>query len=314
MTSTLYNNIKRLVTKYFEDKDTEDVTLPQWFEDNIFHLNGKIYVEENPFDRAPLEFTFEGTELTQYSGGSFDGEDMIIDYGDGTIERTGGRFGHTYSENGTYQVKIYGVTSLGNSCFYRCAGLISITIPNSVTSLGTSCFNGCSSLTSITILDGVTNLRASCFRNCTGLTSVTIPNSVTNLEDYCFYGCTGLTSIIIPNNVISLGAQCFYHCTGLTSITIPDNVTTLGSYCFRGCSSLISITIPNSVTSIGAYCFATCANLTSIRLNWTGTDILTYKSGWIMDTNSALKFSIPLSTTTQYIDKSYPSSKLVESD
>lgn len=291
MTSTLYNNIKRLVTKYFEDKDTEDVTLPQWFEDNIFHLNGKIYVEENPFDRVPLEFTFEGTELTQYSSGSFDGEDMIIDYGDGTIERTGGRFGHTYNESGTYQIKIYGVTSLGDGCFRNCIGLNSIVIPNDITSLGVSCFQDCSDLTSITI-----------------------PNSITSLANYCFYGCTGLASITIPNNVTSLGTQCFYRCTGLTSIIIPDGVTSIGAYCFRSCSSLTSINIPNTVTSIGTYCFSICANLTSIRLNWTGTDILTYKSGWILDSNSTLKFSIPLGTTTEYTNKSYPSKKLVESD
>ena len=67
---------------------------------------------------------------------------------------------------------IYVVTSLGNSCFCRCTGLTSITIPNSVTSLGSSCFYGC-----------------------TGLTSITIPNSVTSLGYRCFYGCNNLSTI-----------------------------------------------------------------------------------------------------------------------
>ena len=38
---------------------------------------------------------------------------------------------------------IYVVTSLGQSCFYGCTGLTSITIPNSVTSLSSGCFAFC---------------------------------------------------------------------------------------------------------------------------------------------------------------------------
>ena len=37
----------------------------------------------------------------------------------------------------------YSVTSVGNSAFYKCGGLTSITIPNSVTSIGESAFARC---------------------------------------------------------------------------------------------------------------------------------------------------------------------------
>ena len=67
---------------------------------------------------------------------------------------------------------IYVVTSLGNSCFCRCTGLTSVTIPNSVTSLGDWCFY-----------------------KCTGLTSINIPKSVTSLGYRCFYGCNNLSTI-----------------------------------------------------------------------------------------------------------------------
>ena len=67
---------------------------------------------------------------------------------------------------------IYVVTSLGQSCFYGCTGLTSITIPNSVTSLGDWCFY-----------------------KCTGLTSINIPKSVTSLGYRCFYGCNNLSTI-----------------------------------------------------------------------------------------------------------------------
>lgn len=60
----------------------------------------------------------------------------------------------------------YTVVAFGNSCFWGCSGLTSITIPSSVTSLGDDCFQDCSGLTSITIPSSVTSLGESCFYIC----------------------------------------------------------------------------------------------------------------------------------------------------
>jgi hypothetical protein len=70
-----------------------------------------------------------------------------------------------------------------------------IKIPNSVTSIGESAFFNCSGLTSVTIGNSVVTIGYYAFFNCSGLTSVTIPNSVTSIGDYAFNACNSLASI-----------------------------------------------------------------------------------------------------------------------
>ena len=94
----------------------------------------------------------------------------------------------------------------------------------SVTSIGESAFYGCTGLTSITIPDSVTSIGYRAFYNCTGLISVTIPGSVTIIDDSAFYRCTGLTSVTIGNGVTSIGGSAFAGCTGLTSVKFNGTI------------------------------------------------------------------------------------------
>ena len=125
-----------------------------------------------------------------------------------------------------------------------------------------------------------------------------------------FY-CNQLITVVIPEGVKNLTG--FSDSPNLRNINIPSTVTSLAERCFSEDTSLTSLDIPRSVTSIGIICFYSCTGLEVINFNWeTSEEILTYVPNWINYTSSNLKFSIPHGTTQLYIDKGYPSGKLVE--
>ena len=109
---------------------------------------------------------------------------------------------------------------IGNDAFLGCAGLTSITIPNSVTSIRGSAFSGCTGLTSIEIPNSVTSIRGSAFSDCTGLTSIEIPNSVTSIGSSAFSGCSNLETLYISNTIESIGDYAFAECNNILDIKI----------------------------------------------------------------------------------------------
>jgi hypothetical protein len=158
------------------------------------------------------------------------------------------------------------VTAIGDSAFFDCTILTSVTIPNSVTNIGNDAFYSCTSLASLAIGNKVSNIGYVAFAFCTNLTSVTIPDSVTSIGEDVFSSCTSLTNVTIPDSVTYIGDSAFWECTSLTSVTIPESVTSIGNWVFGNCTSLISVTIPNTVSSIGSLAFYSCTSLASVTI------------------------------------------------
>ena len=130
----------------------------------------------------------------------------------------------------TVEGKEYTVTSIGNSAFYECSGLTSVTIPNSVTNIGDGAFGGCSGLTSITIPNSVTSIGESAFNGCSKLTSVTIPNSVTSIGWGAFGSCTQLENVYCyAEEIPSTNATAFDH-SSIESSTLYVPSSALSSY------------------------------------------------------------------------------------
>ncbi len=187
------------------------------------------------------------------------------------------------------------VKEIGDSAFYCCTGLTSITIPNSVTSIGSSAFSNCTGLTSITLPNSVTSIGDEAFYACYSLTSVQIPNSVTSIGSAAFCGCTSLSSITIPEGVTSISDNTFAYCTSLTSITLPDSITSIDDFAFYECTSLTSITLPDGITHIGKDAFYGCRSLTSIAIP---RGITYIEFGWFDGCTGLTSVTIPESVTS----------------
>lgn len=185
------------------------------------------------------------------------------------------------------------VTSIASRTFYKCSGLTSVTIPNSITSIGENAFYLCSSLTSVHITD----LEAWCkisfdsnplgaaqhlYLNGVEIKDLVIPHSVTSIGS-AFSGCSGLTSVTIHKDMTSIDSHAFSGCSGLESIKVENGNTVYDSR--NDCNAIIrtnddklilgckNTIIPFGVTRIGENAFYECNGLTSITIPSSVTNI-----------------------------------------
>ncbi len=184
------------------------------------------------------------------------------------------------------------VKSIGNSAFYGCTGLTSITIPSSVESIGSLAFSNCVRLFEVYNLSSLTIEKGSFSYGDIGIyardiyTYTDSPSKLhTDKNGYIFYvdektvillGYTGTdTELILPDGYngsnYMIYSYAFSYNTSIKSVSIPDSVTGIGAHAFRGCTSLKNITISDSVEYIRVCAFYGCTSLTSITFEDTDT-------------------------------------------
>lgn len=182
----------------------------------------------------------------------------------------------------------YGVTSIGNSAFYGCKELLSVTIPDSIISIekdafchcknllsviilgGVSCienyaFFGCDNLTNIVLPEGVTEIGKNAFGECESLKSIIIPESVEIIQE-CAFAKSGLEAISIPSKVKVIEQNAFLECRALKSVKMSYGLEIIDNQAFWNCSNLETVIIPDSVTTISSHAFCSCEKLVSITI------------------------------------------------
>ncbi len=133
------------------------------------------------------------------------------------------------------------MTEIGQSAF-RYSGVKEILLPEGLTKIGESAFYGCTKLTSVTMPTSLTTMGGSAFSGCNLLSSVTFPptTALKVIPTNAFYDCLLTPTIEIPNSITTINSKAFNHGTfnpALTTVRIPSSVTSIADDAF-----------PNTVT------------------------------------------------------------------
>ena len=188
--------------------------------------------------------------------------------------------------------------SIGSWAFF-CAGLTSITIPNSVTSIGSNAFYNCCHLAEVINKSSLAITAGSTYNGYIGYYALEVHSGESKIDSvgsYLFYIYDGVNyllgyvgddkDLILPNNYkgenYSIYDYAFYERSDLTSVTIPNSVKSIGDYAFYECTGLTSVTIPSSVRSIGALAFYRCTSLIEIDGG------VSYVDKWVIDCDSSV--------------------------
>lgn len=201
------------------------------------------------------------------------------------------------------------LTKIPEGCFYQC-GLTEVNIPATITEVGNSAFYGCDSvvtitvntatipqncfqsnnndkckLTTVNIGKNVKSIGTSAFRYQLKLTAVNIDPEVSGLAigEYAFYNCSALQTITLPVGVKSLGESIFSNCSNLKNVVFDENavIEAIPAYCFSSCRSLETLTLPNSVKTVGNSAFSSCTNLRELTFG-TGIEANGFTNGYYL--------------------------------
>ncbi len=179
-------------------------------------------------------------------------------------------------------------TAIGEDCFYDCARLVSVSVPDTVTEIGAYAFYKCprleeihfgGDLTSIGEYAFASNVRLKSFEfdrtltvvgeyafdNCVKLSGVDL-SWLTSIGRGAFHGCEGITSANLKSLGYSLADNVFAGCTGLRDIQLNDSITFIGKNALS-VTAITEIDLPEGLDYIGNSAFAGCKSLKSVAFN-----------------------------------------------
>lgn len=161
-----------------------------------------------------------------------------------------------------------GTANIGDSAFFFCLALQSVTLPESLRSIDRNAFHLCKNLKEIKLPAQLETIGASALAECTGLSKLEIPGAVTSIGTFALGGLN-IESIELPASVKTLGDRVFDGSMGLRKVTILSGVTEIGTNLLGSCKDVKIIT--DSKES-AIYRYAATNNLTVEVMNSGGDD------------------------------------------
>lgn len=222
--------------------------------------------EAEPVETADIAFDVIATaEQLTYSFDAYPSASFTLDWGDGTtstVPASQSTQSHTYSEAGTYRIRIADTTGLfsgttrwmkpgANASSPSAAQQAAAAMVGRVYTFNTRTntypqfqFRDCVSMYGLELLPATTTIRESAFRNCASWNPAEMPDIITSLSGGAFLGCSSLTWARISSSLSTTGNNAFGNCTGLTELTFGGKPTSLNAGTFTGSTNLTDIYVP----------------------------------------------------------------------
>ena len=206
------------------------------FEGNAPNLGDQVFGDVTATAYYPADNnTWTEDVLQNYSG-------VItwVPYGDESSDTNSGKCGDNVNwkyEDGTLTIsgtgKMYDYDSNDRSPWYNYRNSVkAVIIENEVTSIGNSAFFNCNNLTSVTTGDGVTSIGYLAFEGCEALSEVVIGDRVTSIGSLAFAGCHGLSKVTMGTSVASIGDGAFSSVGNFGEIIFTGNAPSIPSGAF----------------------------------------------------------------------------------
>ena len=161
---------------------------------------------------------------------------------------------------------------IGNSAFFNCTNLVSVSIPAGVTEIGDLAFSLCQKLEQVTFNakdSKLVKIGESAFSDCLTLTSINVPYTVESVGKEAFLNCRSLstvnfdyivvttnedntttTTLVAKSKLTELGESAFYNCNGLRRISVPNGVSVIRERTFYNCYQLANVEFDVSLSAV----------------------------------------------------------------
>lgn len=200
---------------------------------------GALYTTDDGATRLEIEVLERRNISVRFSQTKVSG--VLIDWGDGTSERSGTATGmqalvHNYAEPGEYTITL----TIDDDCNVTLGSYSSNFII--ISALGSNAAQN--TLRRLYIGDRVVKIDKSAFLSNYALHSVSMNQGITAIGDECFEN-SSIEFIAIPSGIDTIPYSAFNRCRCLKNISLPVSVQNLDQYSIYQCNALRRLNLKN---------------------------------------------------------------------